>query len=260
MRGSVGRLSLFRLAARSFFIQAGWNFERMQGLGFSFALKPGLQRLYPDPLELRRALKRHLEFFNTHPYIAPLVMGAVLRSEKECLVKKTDVARSSVLKQALMGPLAALGDSLFWATLRPLAALASVGLWWLAPDLGQAAPGAAYLIIFNAPHIGLRFAGAFQGYALGEGLAQFLRRLDAQGVVASLRLGAMILLGAVLAGLGRFVAPVPGALPGAGDPLVLFLCAGAMLIALRMRFSAGRVFSLSCLAALIFSLVSQYPR
>ncbi|MCL6720269.1 PTS system mannose/fructose/sorbose family transporter subunit IID [Klebsiella sp. T2.Ur] len=61
---------------RSNLFQGSWNFERMQALGFCFSMVPAIKRLYPENNEARRqAIKRHLEFFNTHPYVAAPVSG-----------------------------------------------------------------------------------------------------------------------------------------------------------------------------------------
>ncbi len=61
---------------RSNLFQGSWNFERMQALGFCFSMVPAIRRLYPENNDARKqAIKRHLEFFNTHPYVAAPVLG-----------------------------------------------------------------------------------------------------------------------------------------------------------------------------------------
>ena len=68
---------------RSFLLQGCWNFERMQNLGFCYALMPALSKIYGKGEELRKALQRHLEFFNTHPFMAAPILGAVVRMEED---------------------------------------------------------------------------------------------------------------------------------------------------------------------------------
>ena len=69
---------------RSNLFQGSWNFERMQALGFCFSMVPAIKRLYPENNEARRqAIKRHLEFFNTHPYVAAPVLGVTLAMEEQ---------------------------------------------------------------------------------------------------------------------------------------------------------------------------------
>lgn len=249
------RKALLKVAWRSFFMQAGWNFERMQNLGFAWSMQPALEIIYPDKTRRLEALKRHLELFNTHPYMAPLLMGSVLKAEKESADLRVDAsARVGALKQALMGPLAAIGDTLFWATLRPLAALVAAAVAWMAPEFGTLAPVIVYLGIFNLPHLTIRFTGLFQGYALGPAVSEYLRKADTQGVIAAFRLAAMILLGAALAAFGRFVhlaskAPMPF------KDNFLFVGAGlGMLMAMRLKFSVNKVFAGLCLAALLISV------
>ncbi|MCT7868399.1 MAG: PTS system mannose/fructose/sorbose family transporter subunit IID, partial [Lactobacillus iners] len=68
---------------RSTFLQGSWNYERMQNGGWVYSLIPALRKLYPNKEDLSAALKRHLEFFNTHPYLAAPVIGVTLALEEE---------------------------------------------------------------------------------------------------------------------------------------------------------------------------------
>ena len=115
---------LARVASRSFQLQALLSPERMQGLGFGFAILPVIQRLYHDPETLGAALKRHLRYFATHPVLSGFVLGAAARLE-ERRANGAPVSDDAIdsYKRALASPLAALGDPLFWVTLRPLAGL-----------------------------------------------------------------------------------------------------------------------------------------
>jgi mannose/fructose/N-acetylgalactosamine-specific phosphotransferase system component IID len=251
------RRSLLKAAGRSFMIQAGWNFDRMQNLGFAWSMLPPLREIYPDKERRTEALLRHMDLVNTHPFMAPLLMGSVIRAEQEGSHAGAAAAaqRTATLKQALCGPLAAIGDSLFWATLRPLAALAAVSVAWMAPELGPVAPMATFLGLFNLPHLVIRFNGIFQGYTLGSSVSEYLRRTDTQGVIAAFRLAAMILVGSTLAGFGRFEHLA------SHDPMpfkdnFLFIGAGLfMLMGLRLKFSVNKLFVGACLAALLFSVV-----
>ena len=57
---------------RSQFLQGSWNYERMQNLGWAYSLIPAIKKLYTKKEDQAAALERHLEFFNTHPYVAAL--------------------------------------------------------------------------------------------------------------------------------------------------------------------------------------------
>ncbi len=162
-RNTIGIPDLLAVFGRALLIQASWSFERMQSVGFAFAIEPVLKKLYPDPVDYQNRLKLHLEYFNTQPYFASFILGAAVRLEQERAAGRNTTADVSGLKTALMAPLGALGDSFFWGALKPMAAAAAVavlmtGSWW-APIL--------FLVIYNAWHVGLRLGMLFWGYASG---------------------------------------------------------------------------------------------
>ena len=106
---------------RSQFLQGSWNYERMQNLGWAYSLIPAIKRLYTTKEDQAAALERHLEFFNTHPYVAAPIMGVTLALEEERAngVEIDDAAIQGV-KIGMMGPLAGIGDPVFWFTVRPI--------------------------------------------------------------------------------------------------------------------------------------------
>lgn len=121
--------ALWRLIA----VQAAWTYERMAGIGVGHAAAPLLRDLYRDqPANDRRAaVARSAEYFNSHPYLAGIAVGAVVRAERDG-VPGVVISR---LRIALSGPLGALGDQLIWAGQVPVlmgAALAAVPWlgWW----------------------------------------------------------------------------------------------------------------------------------
>ena len=109
------------VAWRSTFIQGSWNYERMQNGGWAFSMIPAIKKLYKTKEERSAALERHLEFFNTHPYIASPILGVTLALEEERAngAPVDDVAIQGV-KVGMMGPLAGVGDPVFWFTVRPM--------------------------------------------------------------------------------------------------------------------------------------------
>jgi PTS system mannose-specific IID component len=171
-RRTIRTPDLLKVFMRSFLLQASWSYDRMQSLGFAYAIQPVLQRLYPDQEEYRSRLDLHMEYFNTQPYLAAFILGATARMEQERASGRGRDADIPGLKSALMAPLGALGDSFFWGALTPLAAVIAVavlmtGSWW-APLL--------FLVLYNTWHVGLR-AGVFVwGYqSAGDAVALMSR-------------------------------------------------------------------------------------
>jgi mannose/fructose/N-acetylgalactosamine-specific phosphotransferase system component IID len=101
--------ALIRLLA----VQAAWTYERMSGIGVGHAAAPLLRDLYArrSTEERRAAVARSAEFFNSHPYLAGVAVGAVVRAETDAVPGEAIVR----LRTALSGPLGSLGDQLIWA-------------------------------------------------------------------------------------------------------------------------------------------------
>lgn len=99
-------------------LQMGWNYEKMQGLGYCFAIMPILKKLYKSKEEMIKALKLHLQFFNTTPAMAHLIVGADIAMEEEYGLANEDTI--SGIKTGLMGPFAGIGDTVFVAIYRTI--------------------------------------------------------------------------------------------------------------------------------------------
>jgi len=152
------------MGLRASLLQATWNYERQQGLGWAWALSPALERFYSDPALRRRRLAEHTAYFNTQPTLASLALGSVAALEQQrALGEGPDADGMRRVKSVLGSSLAALGDRMFWLTLRPLAAC--LGLILAAS--GSALGAVVLWVCYNAMHQGLRFAGVGWGYRLG---------------------------------------------------------------------------------------------
>lgn len=100
-----------------FALQYGWNYEKMQGLGYTYVIMPALKRLYKnDPEKMKKALKMQLSYFNTTPAMAHLIVGADMALEEELGIESEETVMA--VKTGLMGPLAGVGDTLFIAIYR----------------------------------------------------------------------------------------------------------------------------------------------
>lgn len=109
------------VAWRHQFLQGSWNYERMQNGGWCYSIIPAIKKLYTKKEDQISALKRHMEFYNTHPYVSAPVMGVTLALEEErANGAQVDDAAIQGVKVGMMGPLAGVGDPVFWYTVRPI--------------------------------------------------------------------------------------------------------------------------------------------
>ncbi|GGH66358.1 PTS system mannose/fructose/sorbose family transporter subunit IID [Rothia aerolata] len=129
--GELTKRDYYSTYVRSTFLLGSFNFERMQAIGFAVSMIPAIKRFYSKKEDQAAALGRHLEFFNTHPWIASPIIGVTAAMERQKAAgEDIDEAAITNVKVGLMGPLAGVGDPIFWGTARPvLAALgASIAL------------------------------------------------------------------------------------------------------------------------------------
>lgn len=174
------------VAWRSTFIQGSWNYERMQNGGWCYSIIPAIKKLYPNKEDKVAALKRHMEFYNTHPYVSAPVMGVTLALEEERAngAEINDTAIQGV-KVGMMGPLAGVGDPVFWFTLRPILGALGASLALSGNIIGP-------LIFFFAWNI-IRIAFLWYtqefGYKVGTSIAQDL----SGGLLGKITQGASIL-------------------------------------------------------------------
>lgn len=105
-------------------LQWSWNYERMQALGWLYSMLPILRKVHKDPEDLKAAMRRNINFFNTNPQVgSPAIFGAAVAMEQQ---NNGDVADS--LKVGLMGPFAGIGDTIQGVLFRPLVAVAAASL------------------------------------------------------------------------------------------------------------------------------------
>ena len=150
---------------RSTFLLGSFNFERMQSMGFCVSMIPTIKRLYSKKEDQAAALKRHLEFFNTQPWVGSAIMGvtAAMEQERANGAKDVDDAAISGVKVGLMGPLAGVGDPIFWGTLRPVLAALGAGIALTGSILGPL----LFFILINVIRAVTRWSGFKYGYEKG---------------------------------------------------------------------------------------------
>jgi PTS system mannose-specific IID component len=156
----------FRLLA----LQGSWNYETLNGTGIGFAMEPALRYL-PGGIDgpaYRAALARESRYFNTHPYLAGIAVGALVRAELDGV----EAARIERFRTALAGPLGSVGDRLVWASWLPFCSLVAIGVYGTGGS--PLAVVGTFLLLYNAGAILLRAWGLRVGLSRGLNVASAL--------------------------------------------------------------------------------------
>ena len=151
-------------------IQGAWNYETLLGNGIGFAMEPAL-RLLPDGVHsprFKEAMARQSKYFNAHPYLASVAVGALARAELDGEAP----AKIERLRTALAGPLGSVGDRLVWAGWLPFCSLLALTVYGFGGGAGAVL--GTFLGVFNVGHIALRVWGLRAGWKHGMRVAQAL--------------------------------------------------------------------------------------
>ncbi|MGL4742239.1 MAG: PTS system mannose/fructose/sorbose family transporter subunit IID [Sarcina sp.] len=180
---------------RSTFIQGSWNYERMQNGGWAFAMIPAIKRLYKTKEERSAALTRHLEFFNTHPYVASPIIGVTLALEED-RANGTPVDDTAIqgVKVGMMGPLAGIGDPVFWFTLRPILGALGASLALSGNILGPI----IFFIGWNLIRMAFMWYTQEFGYKAGSRITEDLSGGLLQDITKGASILGMFILGALV--------------------------------------------------------------
>ena len=236
----------FRLLA----VQGAWNYETLLGNGIGFSVEPALRRLPggKDGEAYRAALARESQYFNAHPYLASVAVGALARAELEGAAPE----RIERFRTALCGPLGALGDRLVWATFLPLCSFAALVVFGSGGS--PLATVLTFLILYNVGHLGLRIWGLEAGWRRGLNVAQSLGHPLLQR--------SQPWLGKMAAALAGFAFPValqrvigPGQILLGGT--LIGVLAGAILLASHHGRAEGWKLSIGVLTAFVLYSVIQ---
>ena len=180
---------------RSTFLQGSWNYERMQNGGWAFAMIPAIKRLYKTNEERSAALKRHLEFFNTHPYVASPILGVTLALEEE-RSNGTEVDDITIqgVKVGMMGPLAGIGDPVFWFTVRPILGALGASLAINGNILGPI----IFFVAWNLIRMAFTWYTQEFGYKVGSSITDDLSGGLLQDITRGASILGMFILGALV--------------------------------------------------------------
>lgn len=213
----VTNKDLWRVFKNQLAIRGANNYERQQNAGFTQSMIPIIEKFYKDPDEKREAYHRHMEYFLTQDMVTSIPVGiAVALEEENSKNDEFDPAVINATKMALMGPLAALGDSLLNGTARPI--LASIGISFITAGLGWFGP-LFFVLGMSIVSLGIRYLGVFQGYNQGVKIVDLLAEsdlLDNIGDIASI--AAYMLVGGFIPLLVEISTPIS---VGSGDSILV---------------------------------------
>lgn len=186
----ITKADLTNLAIRSSFLQASFNYERMQSAGFTWSMAPLAEKVFgDDKASLSRFLTDNLEFINTHPNLVGFLMGLMMSLEEE----GADPSTTKGLKLALFGPIAGIGDAIFWFTILPIVAGISCSFASQGSLLGP--------IIFFLTYVAIwvmRIFWTHLGYKLGVGSIDYITEYSDTVANAATILGITV-IGALIA-------------------------------------------------------------
>ncbi|MBE2898485.1 PTS system mannose/fructose/sorbose family transporter subunit IID [Pasteurellaceae bacterium TAE3-ERU1] len=183
------------MAWRSLLLQASFNYERMQAAGWLYGLSPALKKIHTNKNDLSRAMKGHLGFFNTHPFLVTFVMGIALAMERS----KQDVNAIQSTKIAVGAPLGGIGDAMFWLTLLPICGGIGASLALQGSLMGAI----FFFVVFNIVHFALRFGLAHYSYRMGVAAIPVIKANTKKVGHAASMVG-MTVIGALVATYIRF--------------------------------------------------------
>lgn len=189
----LDKKTLNKMVWRSLFLQASFNYERMQAGGWLYGILPGLEKIHTDKDDLSKSMKHNLEFFNTHPFLVTFVMGIILSLEQQ----KADTNTIRAVRVAAMGPLGGIGDAIFWLTLVPITAGITANM---AIDGSLAGP-ILFLLIFNAVQFGIRYGLMHWSYNLGSKAIDILTQ-NAKEFTRSASILGVFIVGALTSNYG----------------------------------------------------------
>ena len=175
----------------------GWNrwyfstelsnsYDRLQALAFCNASSTILRKLYKNDDEFKEALVRHLEFYNSEGTMGGMVQGIVLSMEEENAVSHAVPGQIITgIKTGLMGPLAGIGDTLVWGTIKPIIYALGCTFALQGNPIGGVFPFLFAIITYIAGWFLLKF-----GYTLGK---DAVMKLMKSGTINTVITGASIL-------------------------------------------------------------------
>lgn len=197
-RVALSKRALNRAFWRYFWsFQISWNYERMQGMGFGWAMVPALRELNKDERSFRDSVKRHMVFFNTSPIIGgPLILGTTIAMEES-----GSKASADGVKVAMMGPMAGIGDTITFALYNSI--IFTIAASWAIQGNVSGPIFAAVLVLI--PYFLVRRWQFMWGYKQGKNLASRLKTGTLEKVNEGATILGLIVLGGFIPSIVKMV-------------------------------------------------------
>lgn len=146
--------------------QGCYNYERMQGVGYLYAMGPVIKKLYAKkPEETKAAMKRHLNFFNSEPcFGSPIVGLSAAMEESRANGADIDDDGMNSVKAGLMGPASGIGDTVVQGVIVPLLIAFAISI---SKDGNLVGP-ILYSIVISAIVLAISYYGFMLGYKKGS--------------------------------------------------------------------------------------------
>ncbi|WP_288229610.1 PTS system mannose/fructose/sorbose family transporter subunit IID [uncultured Faecalicoccus sp.] len=190
----LDKKTLNKMVWMSCFLQASFNYERMQACGWLWGILPGLKKIHTNKEDLKASMAHNLDFLNTHPFLVTFVMGIVLSLEQN----KVDTATIRSVRISAAGPLGGIGDALFWLTLVPIVGGITANL---ALEQASILGAVIFLVVFNVVQFAIRYFLMHWSYNLGTSAVGMLTSNAKEFTRAASILG-IFTVGALIANYG----------------------------------------------------------
>ncbi len=214
--------------------QSPFNYETMQSGGWVYSIHPAMEKIYDGDADLlAEKYKDHFKFYNTHPWMGNIILGACIAIES---TKDPDATKQAVeMRTALMGPLSGIGDSIYWGIVRCIAAGVGIGFAASGSILGPI----LFLVIYNLPGMLGRYYLTYLGFSMGE---NFITKAYESGMITILTkcagiIGLMMVGFMISSNVNLSIAltmPVAGAEPIAVQPYLDSLLMGVLPLSLTL--------------------------
>lgn len=165
----------------------------MGGGGFAYSILPFINKFYDNDKDKAEALSRNVRYFNTTVPLSSFIMGITASMEKQNSQSDDfDVESINAIKTSLMGPLAGIGDSIFWGVWRVVCAGLAISL----AKAGNVFAPLLFFFLFNIPSWAVRYYGGVLGYSLGS---KYIEKIYNNGLIEILTKAASV-LGLIMVG------------------------------------------------------------